>query len=415
MSKIDKIQDLVDWRLCIGCGACAYACENDAISLFNYPSEGIRPVVDDSKCRDCKDCLSSCPSYQTDFTQLFPDKATPTAFEKNWGRNCGIWEGYSSDEELRYKGSSGGVLTALALYCIEKESMSGVLHIGQDPEEPSLNSTRLSKTKEGLVDACGSRYAPASVCDSLHLVEQSERPCAVIGKPAEISAVRNASKLRPKLATKVGITFSFFCAESPSTGGTRSLLRKLDVEPSKLKSLKYRGSGWPGHFAPVREGESEPAAKLTYAESWAYLQSFRPWATHVWPDGSGELADISCGDAWYKQPDGKNPGNSIIIARTDKGRKLIEDAISAGYVTLTEAEPWKLSDSQPGLLDKKGHVWGRRFVLRSIGLPTTTFKGANLFHCWKQLSFTGKLQSLYGTVKRVFKKGLLKPLTLHKD
>lgn len=415
MPKIKSLKDIVDWRLCIGCGACAYACERDAISLHNFIHEGIRPVVDDSKCADCKDCLSSCPSFETDFAQLFPKEVKPTNFEKNWGRNCGIWEGYATDEEIRFKGSSGGVLTALTLYCLEEKSMGGVLHIGQDPQDPSLNSTRLSKSKKELVDACGSRYAPASVCDSLHLVEQSNQPCAIVGKPAEISAVRNSMKLRPELAKNVGVTFSFFCAESPSTGGTHSLLKKLSVEPSNLADLKYRGSGWPGHFAPVRKGESEPAAKLTYAESWAYLQSFRPWSTHVWPDGSGELADISCGDAWYEQPDGKNPGNSIIIARTERGREIVQGAIKAGYVTLEQAEPWKLADSQPGLLDKKGHVWGRRMVLSCFGLPTTGFKGANLFHCWKQLSFKGKLQSLYGTIKRVFKKGLLKPLTLHKD
>lgn len=412
MSKIQSLQDIVDWRLCIGCGACAYVCPSQSVELVNYLEEGIRPKVNGNACQNCHDCLSVCPASKTDFTQLYDRGQTPTPFEKEWGRTLEVWEGYATDPEIRFKGSSGGILTALALYCVEKAEMAGVLHIGQDPKDPSLNKTRLSKSREEIVSACGSRYAPASVCDSLEKVEQAATTCAIIGKPGEISAVRNAMKLRPELANKVGVTLSFFCAESPSTGGTHSLLKKLDVAPPELADLKYRGYGWPGHFSPLRKGESAPAAKLTYAESWAYLQRFRPWSVHVWPDGAGELADISCGDAWYEQPDGENPGNSIIVIRTNRGREILEGATAAGYLTIKKAEYWKLSDSQPGLLDKKGHVWGRRATLALFRLPRTQFVGANLLHCWRKLSFKGKLQSFLGTAKRVLKKGLRKKLIL---
>ncbi|QXD32466.1 Coenzyme F420 hydrogenase/dehydrogenase, beta subunit C-terminal domain [Candidatus Pelagisphaera phototrophica] len=48
-------------------------------------------------------------------------------------------------------------------------------------------------------------------------------------------------------------------------------------------------------------------------------------------DGSGELEDISCGDPWYEEPDGKNSGFSLIIARTPIGREIVKGAITAGY------------------------------------------------------------------------------------
>ena len=35
-----------------------------------------------------------------------------------------IWEGYAADPEIRRLGSSGGLLSALALYCLEKEGMA---------------------------------------------------------------------------------------------------------------------------------------------------------------------------------------------------------------------------------------------------------------------------------------------------
>ena len=114
------------------------------------------------------------------------------------------------------------------------------------------------------------------------------------------------------------MTLSFYCAETPPTSATTTLLSNLKVDAAELEELKYRGEGWPGHFATRACGASEKIPHLTYRESWAFLQSFRPWSTQIWPDGGGELADISCGDPWYEEPDGINPGFSLVVARTRK-------------------------------------------------------------------------------------------------
>ncbi|MDB6092994.1 MAG: hypothetical protein JWM32_556 [Verrucomicrobia bacterium] len=413
MPRIQKLTDVVDWRLCIGCGACAYICP-EHVKLVDFFGEGIRPVVESANCGQCQECLEVCPAVRSDFTPV--DASVPkNDFTKEWGPIAGIWEGHASDSEIRFRGSSGGALTALAAYCIEKGGMHGVLHIGQDPTDPIRNSTRLSRTREELIAVAGSRYSPASVCNGLGLVEGAPAPCAIIGKPSEISGVRNARALRPELDRKIGVTFSFFCAESPSTRGTDSLLRKIGIEPGKVDVLRYRGFGWPGHFAPSLAGKTEPEAKLTYSESWAFLQAFRPWSVQLWPDGSGEIADISCGDPWYEAPDGKNPGFSLVVARTTRGREIVEAAIAAGYVTLKPAESWKLAKSQSGLLVKKGSVWGRRLATRLMGLPVTKLEGANLWHCWKPLAANEKVRATVGTLRRIISRKIYRRLKPNPD
>ena len=420
MPKIKILTDVVDWRLCVGCGACAYICPDDRVKLVDYTAEGIRPILSEGNCGDCTLCLDVCPGVQTDFTP--PDgktykhpadvPANNKSFSENWGQVMEVWEGYATDPEIRFKGSSGGVLTALAAYCVESANMSGILHIGPDPENPVLNRTRLSTTRAEILAASGSRYSPASVCNGLKLVEQAEKPCAIIGQPSEIAAVANARRLRPELDQKVGLTMSFFCAGSPPTRATTALLEKNGVKQSAVTNLRYRGLGWPGYFAPTRKGETEPAFKQTYADSWAFLQSFRPWSVQVWPDGSGELADISCGDPWYSQPDGINPGASLVLARTERGREILRGAIAAGYVQLTPAEAWKVDGSQAGLWQKKGSVWGRIFAMRLLRLPTTKHPGSALFACWRRLDVNNKLRSTFGTVRRILSRGLRKPLVL---
>jgi coenzyme F420 hydrogenase subunit beta len=291
--------------------------------------------------------------------------------------------------------------------------MSGVLHIGQDPEEPIRNRTRLSRTRGELLAATGSRYSPASVCNGLGLLDAASAPGLVIGTPSEIAAVRKVCKLRPILGQKVGATLSFFCAGSPSTRGTLALLEHVGVNPLRLRDLRYRGQGWPGHFAPILAGESEPCRKLPYRESWAFLQAYRPWAVQLWPDGVGELADISCGDPWYAEPDGENPGFSLVLARTPQGREIIEGAMKAGYLSLKPADGWKVVQSQKGLLQKKGSVWGRRWAMHCFGLPVTKVEGLELWKGWRQLAFKDQLRSTLGTIRRILKRRLYRPLKLN--
>ena len=76
----------------------------------------------------------------------------------------------------------------------------------------------------------------------------------------------------------------------------------MGVHPEQVQGLRYRGNGWPGHFAVTLNGQSAPAGQMTYKESWGfYCERYRPYSTRLCPDGTGEDADISCGDPWYRE------------------------------------------------------------------------------------------------------------------
>lgn len=246
----------------------------------------------------------------------------------------------------------------------------------------------------------------------LHLIEDAGGDCVFVGRPAEVASLSKARLIRARLDRNVGAVFSFFCAETPATQGTMDLLARLDVDSDSLESLRYRGQGWPGNFSPVLKGRSEPAALMPYSESWSFLQRYRPWAVHLWPDGTGELADIVCGDPWYISPDGKNPGLSLVVVRTARGKDIVRGAIEKGYIELSSAEPWKLVRSQKGLVAKKGAVWGRLLAMRLLGLPVPRFSGDNLFRCWLGLSIVEKAKSILGTARRIIQRKLYRPYTV---
>lgn len=405
MRRIKRLEDVVDWRLCLGCGACAYVCPGGKIELVDVVDEGIRPKIKSGDCSGCTDCLDVCPAVEVDQSAARSRPGLlPEAFEA-FGPILEIWEGHAADPEIRFKGSSGGALTALALHCLTSEGMAGVLHIGQDPTDAARNSTRLSRTRDDLMACTGSRYAPASVCDRLDLVELADAPCVVIGQPSEISALEKVFHKKESLAKKVGLTLSFFCAGSPSTRGTLDLMNRYKVDPAKVDHLRYRGLGWPGFFSTRGKGEQAMTEHLVYQEAWAFLQKYRPYSTHLFPDGSGELADISCGDPWYRPVEADEHGSSLIVVRTSRGSGILKRAMEAGAIVARPATYQQLEDSQNNLTRKRGAVWGRLLAFRLLGVPTPRFIGYSLFNNWMALSMKEKSGSLLGTMRRIVQRG----------
>lgn len=410
--KLKTVADVVRWRLCLGCGACAFICPDKKITLKDFVAEGIRPVVQTDACGACTACLDVCPGYENDHSEINRRPGVMPELQSGYGPVLEIWEGHAQDPEIRFAGSSGGAITAISLYCLERAGMAGVLHIGGNPNDPIRNQTRMSRTRQELLSGTGSRYAPASACDRLDLIESASAPCVFVGQPSEVTALRKAERLRPQLKENVGLTISFFCAGSPATKGTVELLKSKGIDPGQVENLRYRGNGWPGFFAVTLKGQSAPAFQTTYKESWGFLQAYRPYSTHLYPDGTGEDADISCGDPWYREVQPGEAGSSLVVARTERGREIIRQAMAAGYLALQPASPQKLLDSQRNLVAKRGAIWGRLLAFQLFGLPATKLKGFHLFRNWLRLPIKEKLRSTLGTARRILVRKYHQPLKL---
>jgi coenzyme F420 hydrogenase subunit beta len=312
---------------------------------------------------------------------------------------------------VRFAGSSGGAATALALYAIEEGGMHGVLHIAARPDVPYLNHTVLSRSRAEMLAATGSRYAPASPCDGLQKVEEAPAPCVFIGKPCDVAATFKARALRPALDAKLGLTIALFCAGTPSTQGTLEMFQAMGItDPRAVTSVRYRGNGWPGKAVVTMKDAAghESRREMTYADSWGgILEKHRQWRCHVCVDHSGEFADIAVGDPWYREiPEGE-PGRSLILVRTERGRKVLAAALAAGYIVAERADPGIVEASQKGFPTVRGQVWGRLLMCRLMGVATPRYRNLPMFRFWwGRLTLKQKAQSIYGTVKRIFRKRL---------
>ena len=212
--------------------------------------------------------------------------------------------------------------------------------------------------------------------------------------------------MRKGLGGKIGLAVGFFCAGTPSTMGTLDLLKNLNVAPSDLDELRYRGKGWPGNFSGHQRSKSPGSFRIPYEESWGFLQKYRPFRCYLCPDGTGEFADIACGDPWYRKVLDGEGGYSLVLVRTEHGRKVLQDAKQAGYVTVERADPSLLEASQRNLLGKRREIWGRLMAMKVFGMNTPKFKGFSLFENWRELTAKDMARSFLGTARRIISRRL---------
>jgi len=397
----------------MGCGACA-GLHPGQIEMVETVDHAWRPrclTKDSMQGRVAEESVRVCPGSQINYMLEEDCEEADTALFDEWGPVLEVWEGYAADDELRYRGSSGGLVNALALYCIEKGGMRGALHVKARNDIPFLNESSISCDRDALLEGSGSRYAPASPCDRLHEVEEGHDPVVLIGKPCDIAAAHNAARERPELNNNLGLTIGIFCAGVPSVAASFDLMRHLNSDdPSSVQELRYRGQGWPGNMTVVasKEGGETHRASVSYETGWGdILQKKRQWRCHVCVDHTGELADLSVGDPWYRAVSPGDPGKSLLVVRTRRGQRRLREAIEAGYVVVERRATSVLPASQQNLLRTRGSLWGRLATLRLMGAPYPRYTGLRLFRIWsKRLSLKQKAQSFYGTVLRIFRKRL---------
>lgn len=404
-----NVKHIAAWRLCTGCGACVAVCPEHNIRLVNVIDQGLRPILNSSRCQNCGECVKVCPGAEISH-QPFNSETIPQ-LRRGWGPVLEVWQGYATDPEIRYKSSSGGVVTALALYCIEKKQACGVLHIAAKRDAPLQNTPVFSTSRQELLAAIGSRYCPAAPCEKFDWLEQAARS-VFIGKPCDVLALRKAQAIKATLDSKVGLAISIFCAGTPATEGTFNLLNTIGVKPEQVEELRYRGFGWPGATTVKLLGNNNEPYQLSYEKSWGdILSKYVPLRCRLCPDGTGEFADISCGDAWHREIKDNEPGWSLVLARTEPGRNILQKAQTASYIHLIKAQPDSLPQSQKFLLKKRCNLWGRLLAMQIMGIPVPHFDGFSLLANWRRLHTPDKIRSVFGTIKRSFSRKLYRPVT----
>lgn len=353
------IEKIINQEICAGCGLCQSVIGSQKISIEYNKLGFLRPRLTDAiNSDDLLQFSKYCPSINAKYL-------TTNKQDIIWGSIQSLALGHATDKNVRFKGSSGGTISALSIHLLESKTVECILQIGTSKDDPINNILKESTSKEDICDNAGSRYSPSAPLQNILKIIEKYNSVAFIGKPCDIVALRNIALIYPIINVKVKFMISFMCAGIPSIAGTKEILKKAQIREDEISTLKYRGEGWPGFFHVKTKDNKE--FKMSYNDSWGkHLNKYLQLRCKVCADGSGEQADIVCADAWDITPTGfpsfeEKEGTSLLIARTNNGEMLLKECIKNNSITITNntIKPKDINLFQPYQVRRKKNILAR--------------------------------------------------------
>ncbi len=410
------LDEIVENGLCIGCGLCRSVAGPDHVRLVMTPEGRERPVTLRTLDAPTLERINAvCPGTRIGGPDP-AERAAAAVDDVVWGPAQRIAIGHAADPEVRFRGSTGGVLTALAQFLLESGRVRFILHVAASRTAPMRSERRLSFDAAAVLDAAGSRYGPAApLVDFCEILDRGE-PFALVGKPCDVTAARNLARIDPRVDRHMRYALTLICGGASELGKSEEVLRRFGVAEDELSLFRYRGYGNPG---PTRiETRDGRAFEMTYGELWEDESTWRIQARcKICPDAIGLGADLAASDVWPGGgPTGEDAGFNGIIVRTERGRELYEAAIAAGVLTVARTADFRDFDVfQPHQLRKRRAVWARLEGLRAAGKPVPHVTGLDLEDCARGNSLTANLAEARGARDRARQGRFGEPPAMSRD
>lgn len=393
------VERVLRGQLCTGCGLCASAA-GDAIEMRMVAPGYSRPVVTGPVPPEAERVIAaSCPG-----AVVAPWAGGPNA-NATWGPWSQILTGHARDPKIRYEGSSGGALSALMIHALQIGLVDRVIHVAADPEQPTRNVTTCSRTPDEVIAGAGSRYTASSPLAEIDNILGEGGRVGFLGKPCDVSALRQLAKVDHRVDQHVPLMLSFFCGGMPSHDGVDRILATMGVRREDVVAFRYRGQGWPGTAAATtRDGL---VARMSYADSWGgHLSKEVQFRCKICPDAVGGAADIACADAWYGGESGyptfeEQDGRSLIVSRSQAGDDLLRSAVAAGSVEVEPLDVGEIKLMQPSQARRKRLVAARTAALTVTGQPKPDMSGTLVAQAAKQADLPDAARNFAGTFRRI--------------
>lgn len=373
MKKFSKISDVVRSGNCTSCGICV----NNNLGKMILKKGIYLPVFSKPLSKDQdKSLISVCPGKGYDIVGLGEKKFDETIYDYQLGHYTSIGAARSKDKELLKKSTSGGMMPAVANFLLEKNYVQGILTVKFEyTNKGPVPKPFIAKTKEELISAQGSKYMPIPLLEGFDEVILSfSGKIAIIGTPCQIAGVRLLQEKNPEFNDKIKLTIANFCGGYRDFRETERLFQISKVKKNDIKFFSYRGKGQPGYMTIESEGKKTVDLPYPdYSRQTGYIKYSR---CRLCVDATGELADLSFGDAWVERFLNTKKKWSFYISRSSFGEKVLSEMLEGDLFEYKKISIEELKKSQKGNLTTKKERQNSRYEFyKKLGYKLPEFNG----------------------------------------
>jgi coenzyme F420 hydrogenase subunit beta len=306
--------EIIDTKLCVGCGCCVALCPVSAITYNEQPEIT-------GRCTSCGLCYENCP--RTGFDEFLEEKRIfgriRDISETETGVMLGIYAVKAKPQAIREKCQDGGAATALLAELL-REGGNAAIVAGIDKEKIWSPVPVIAYDEITLASHAGTKYTSAPMVKGLRdAVEQGSSRIGFVGTPCQIRAIRRleSGKLgKSKLAKSCELKLGLFCMETFNYNALMGYLKEQGVDPKNVTKFEIKK----GKFIAYRTGELDFEVKISK------LKVLMRECCKTCTDYTSEFADISIGNI------GSPDGWSTVIIRTPRGEASLINASKNGLV-----------------------------------------------------------------------------------
>jgi len=373
VKSIENLRSVISHNLCNRCGTCVGLSEGKIV--FGDKTAEYLPEIKHKLSDELADRIwRACPGKYFDFPAyrklFFPEVAH---FHTYTGPYQEIFIGFATNPEVRINSASGGILTAILLWLLDKNLIDGAVVTAMSESEPWLAKSFIATTPEDIIRAAQSKYIITSVNEILPLIETFQGRLAYVGLPGQVQAIRKLQAMNDPSVRNIHYIFGPFYGNTLHFSSIKSFLRSYgEKDYHNISKLWFRYGEWPGNMRiEMKNGRiiQLPKFHANYLIPFHILKN-----SLLCTDLSNEFTDVSGGDAWAPVYEERGKGFSMVISRSKKGQEILEKMLSEGYLSLQHIdENEAITMHSHGYDLKKRGAFIRMKFRRMIGLPVPDY------------------------------------------
>lgn len=308
---------------CFHCGLCEGLSKNlfKMSDTINGPIPKLKrkPIIKDIP--DLRKILVSCPGRGIPYNYLSNFQNTKKK-NKLIGNYNSLKICSSNSEIIRNNSSSGGLVRTILIDLIKSKEVDYVCTLDEKKNHILNFDILTTNSVKKILNVSQSIYQTTPLLHKLKDLKKNKSYCFV-GLPEHIASLRLLKTKYPKKFKHIKYLISIYSGTNMYPGAIKFYLKGNNVSNiNQIKKLNWRYGEWPGKLRIILKNSKILTLKKFY---YNYLiPFFISKSCLITPDFTGELSDISIGDAWSPKLEAKGYGYSVVICRSKKFEKILK-------------------------------------------------------------------------------------------
>jgi coenzyme F420 hydrogenase subunit beta len=353
--KSDFFKKIASSELCNRCGSCVGLSRGKIV--FSEKTGQYLPVIaEDITENEAELLLQSCAGWSFNFPdynkELFSEPGT--LYNQLTGSYQLIAIGHCNDELIRQKSASGGILSSVLIFLLEKGEIEGAVVLRMSHDRPWLTEPFIATSREEILEAAQSKYLISSVNEILPAISEFKGQLAYVGLPGQVQSIRKLQHINHPSVRNIKYLFGPFYGNTLHFSSIKSFLRSHGERNYKnIVKLWFRYGEWPGKMRiELNSGRTIELPKFhaNYLIPFHIVQN-----SLLCTDLTNEFTDLSGGDAWAPVYEERGKGFSMIIARSAVGKKILNQMVEEGWLTV-----WPISENEAIKMHSHGYDLKKR-------------------------------------------------------